>query len=246
METTLAIILNHNLPELTDELYEAIARETWSDCDLVVLDNGSDSDKVSQYTRVRLAENRFFGGAINRAFALVLESKTYSHLLFLNNDLVLETPRLLDHLRKAIAEGYKLVSPSIAGHCAWPQMRRLTQSNVRVVPWVDFVAPLFHRNFIEHVRSFDDRLAWGWGQDVLSGLVCEEQNWRVGVCDDASVFHLGRQTLERGRLRINGRTCSTSEYRQYAFDAMVEYFTAIGEAEDLNRLRDAAAKYRYP
>jgi GT2 family glycosyltransferase len=244
MTRSLVLILNHDLPAPTDALYEQLAGQSAGECDLLVMDNGSLPDKVSKYTGLRLEENALFGGALNEAFDLLLRSPHYDSLLFLNNDLVVETPNLVATLRAALAHGHMLVSPSIRGHCAWPQMRRWTLREIRPVTWVDFIAPMFQRRFVEHVGRFDSGLAWGWGQDVLSGLICEELGWSIGVCDSASVFHIGRMT-SRNVAVVRGRRISVEQYRREATEAMTSYFASIGRMDDLQRLRENAATYRY-
>ncbi len=86
---TLAVILHYNTPQYTDVLYEMLEPERREgNYDLVVIDNGSDPGKESKYSTYRSNENIFFGGGLNAAMELTLESKDYDSLLFLNSDLI--------------------------------------------------------------------------------------------------------------------------------------------------------------
>ena len=85
---TLVSILNHNLPEYTDYLYDNLSPYQSNIYDLIVIDNGSSSEKISKYTTHTLDSNSYMGGGFNAAMQLVLSSDEYDSLLFLNNDLI--------------------------------------------------------------------------------------------------------------------------------------------------------------
>ena len=86
---TLAVIYNHNMPEMTDKLWESLEPYKKDDYDLILIDNGSKPEGISQYTTHETGQNTYFGGALNIAFQFFLESGEYDSLLSLNNDLIL-------------------------------------------------------------------------------------------------------------------------------------------------------------
>lgn len=49
MKSIATIILNRNLPEATDKLYEHLIKYDGADTDLYVLEAGSDNNKLSKY-----------------------------------------------------------------------------------------------------------------------------------------------------------------------------------------------------
>jgi len=49
MKSIATIILNRNLPEVTDKLYEHLAKYDGAETDIYVLEAGSDKDKLSKY-----------------------------------------------------------------------------------------------------------------------------------------------------------------------------------------------------
>lgn len=202
MSKTLAIILNHNLPELTDALFSELAANKDASYDLEVMDNGSKPQYVSSNTSIAFERNLFWGGALNEAFKLVLRNPVYDSLLFLNNDLEVNGKVFVKCLREALfGEGYAIVSPCIAGKAApWPQMQNWGSAGTRRVKWIDNQAPLFHRKLIEAIGQFDPALYFGWGQELICYDVCCDRNWSIGVCDHLSVIHYKKQTFERGRL----------------------------------------------
>ena len=197
--TTLAVILNYDLPEATDVVYEALAPHCGDAVDLRVLDNGSPPGGRSRYTADETGENLYFGGGLNWAFARMLAHPEYEHLLFLNNDIVLHGPRFVSTLVAAARAGdHAIVSPCILhpgrAQNFWPTMHNWGHRSPRRVEWVDFTAPLVHRRVVEAIGQFDDGLLPGYGYDLLCGMVCADRGWSLAVCDFVPIVHAESST----------------------------------------------------
>lgn len=236
---TLAAILHYNTPECTDALYRQLEPFQRDDYDMIVIDNGSDADRRSQYATHVLPTNRRFGGGLNYALELVLDQPNYDSLLFLNNDLIVHGDGFVRTLRAAFDADPKLaiVSPSVIqpaeAQCPWRTMANWHRPGVRYVPWADFQCPMFRRSFVELVGQFDERLSWGWGQDLWSGMLCRQHDLRIGVMDIACVVHLGSYTADR----------ESPNFQSEAWDEMARYFGDLGLLDEVNAMRQAAANY---
>jgi len=207
MTKTLAIILNHNLPELTDNLYESLVNFQGDDYDLVVMDNGSDGNMRSKYTSIQLEKNIFWGGALNIAFQHILDRPQYDSLLFLNNDLEVNGEIFVRALRHELFKNdFAIVSPCIAGKPnPWKQMLNWGCKRTRIVKWIDNQAPLIHRKLIEAIGQFDESLYYGWGQELVCYDVCEDRGWKIGVCDRITMLHFAKQTILQDKLIMPDR-----------------------------------------
>lgn len=201
---TLAVILNHNLPEVTNWLYYTLKPHQNELFDLIVIDNGSRPDLIPRYAQVRLQENLYWGGALNVAFQMVLDNPMYDSLLFLNNDIDLTPEIFVRTLRDELfIQDFVLVSPCIAGRAApWKQMQNWGSRETRIVKWIDMQAPLFHRKLIEKIGQFPAELYYGWGPELICFDICQEMKWRTGVCDHVSIIHTGKQTIKQSRLFV--------------------------------------------
>ena len=71
---TLAVIYNHNMPQITDSLWESLEPYKRDDYDLILIDNGSKPEGKSKYTTHETGQNTYFGGALNIALQFFLES----------------------------------------------------------------------------------------------------------------------------------------------------------------------------
>ena len=242
---TLAVIYNHNLPEATDQLFESLHQPKNQSYDLIVLDNGSTEEGKSKYTTYETGQNTYFGGALNLAMELFLKNKQYDSLLSLNNDLYVHGYNFVNSLRKVMfEENYKIVSPCVLqakkDQVKWKYMHCWNSLQVREVKWVDFQAPLLHRDLVEKINQFSLDLIYGWGQDVYSGIVCEQNDWKVGVLDSVPVIHYSAQTYKEGKSDLDLQT-----YCQNAERGMATFFQKNNLINTFYNFRELSANYSY-
>ena len=238
---TLVVIYNHNLPGMTDNLWEALYPHRRNDYDMILIDNGSKEDGKSKYTTHETGQNTYFGGALNIALDYFLSSNEYDSLLSLNNDLVVQGNNFVRSLKKELVGDYKIISPCVLqneNQCKWKYMHCWNSTKVRDVKWVDFQAPLLHRDFIEKVKQYPDELMYGWGQDALSGMICEDNGWKVGVVDWCPLIHYSAHTYKEGKSDLN-----LTEYCQRAEGGMFKYFMDKGLMDKFNKYRELSANY---
>lgn len=202
MSKTLAIVLNHNLPEYTTWVYYWLNKFADDSVQVIVMDNGSKPELVSKYAQVKLPKNIFWGGALNVGFRMVLENPDYDSLLFLNNDIEFTPDIFISTLRRAMFDhDLAVVTPCIAGkQQPWRQMQNWGSSLPREVRWIDMQAPLIHRKLIEAIGQFPEALQIGWGQELICYEVCRDRGWKIAVLDHLSMIHYGKQTLMQSKL----------------------------------------------
>jgi len=237
MLKTLVIVLNHNLPDLTNWLYYSLKKFQDNTHDIMVMDNGSKPHLVPPYSQIRLKENVFWGGALNEAFRLVIGNPDYDSLLFLNNDIEVTPEIFVKSLRNELFKNdFAIVSPCIAGKpMPWRQMQNWGSTTPRVVNWIDNTAVMFHRKIIETIREFPAELYIGWGQEMICYDVCIEKHWKTAVCDHIAILHYGKQTLLQNQLfakegsqdnSVTGedKNISWDEFKTLAMKTRDDYF----------------------
>jgi len=254
---TLAIILNHNLPEFTDRLFQNLEPFQADIYDLRVMDNGSRPEYVSKYTTIKLPNNIFWGGALNEAFSLILENPNYDSLLFLNNDLEVTGEIFVEALRNELfCNNYAIVTPCIAGDPRpWKQMQNWGSKSTRQVRWIDNQAPLFHRKIIEKIKKFDKVLNYGWGQEFICFEICVENGWKIGVCDHITMLHYAKQTILQKRVStaldmtvpVNKKeSVDWKEFEEKAMSSYVSYFIEHPlKYDSFDNLREYGLYYSY-
>ena len=235
-------ILNYNLPTHTDVVYECLEPYKNNLYDIMVMDNGSPEGGKSKYTTHETEQNCYFGGGLNLAFQATLDGG-YDYLLMLNNDIIFHGQKFVQSLVRVAEEGYSMVSPCILHpdkeQNYWPVMHNWGQKNPRPVRWIDFTAPLIHRRVIEEVGQIDDKLMLGYGNDHYCAMVCEDNGWKLAVCDYIPIIHMNYTTL-----KLNKGDMKAEEFHPTADRNQFEYFTEIGEYGRLMERRNYAKSYR--
>jgi GT2 family glycosyltransferase len=241
---TLVTILNHNLPEYTNFLYNSLKPYENDLYDVVVLDNASNPEGKPSIVHFETEKNCYFGGAMNLMFEYILENKEYDSLLFLSNDVLLHGHNFVKTLRKEMFEqDYTILSPSVIQvrleQDMWRQMFNYGTQNVRQVPWVDFMSPLIHRRLIEEIKQFDMSMIYGWGLDIYSGIVCERKDWKIGIVDYLTAVHLVAKTTKEGKSDI-----TLEQYCQLAQGGMDHFFSINGLDNEKYRMMNLAQNYK--
>jgi hypothetical protein len=240
---TLVAILQYNTFELTDSLYETLNPYKEDVYDLIVVDNGSHPYKRSKYTTHFLEENNFYGGGLNAILGLFLESPEYDSVMVLNNDIICHGHDYVKTLKQEMIDNdLMIISPCVlephtGEQTYWKPMRPWNTGRTRIVPWVDYQAPLLRREFVEKAYPFDPQLNYGWGQDHLSGIICDDNGWKIGVCDKVPVIHLISQTLKQNPNEL-------SNVNSLAGRNMFEYFKRTGNFSRFIEIRDNSINYK--
>jgi GT2 family glycosyltransferase len=216
--------LNHNLPDLTDNLVMQLKRDSYFDahCELMVLDNGS-SEPLARSTTHRLDENIFFGGGFNIVLDYFLNETDHEWLYFLNNDLIFHGPSFLTtSVTNAIKAEAMVYSPAVINasveQCHWKQMWNWGQG-LRSVKWIDFQCPLIHRTVLKQIQHFPEELVYGWGLDFYTGCITEQHGIKTVVDDTNTICHLNSQTFKQNKINIG-----VSEFCRNAETNMNNYF----------------------
>ena len=220
--------LNHNLPTLTDNLVEQLKRDPYFEkCELMVLDNGS-KESLAKSTTHRLEQNVFFGGGFNVALDYFLNETKHEWLYFLNNDLIFHGPSFLTtSIETATATLADVYSPSVINasieQCHWKQMWNWGKG-VRPVKWIDFQCPLIHRRVLEKINHFPDELIYGWGLDLYTGCITEQNEWKTVVDDNHTICHLNSQTFKQNKIDIGIDTfCRNAETNMFQYFMNSDY-----------------------
>jgi hypothetical protein len=237
----LLVTLNHNLPELTDNLVNQLKRDHLiSECEIMVIDNGS-SEPLAKSTTHRLEYNIFFGGGLNSAIEYFL-STTHDYMYFLNNDLIFHGTNFIStSYHEAKTSDAALYSPSIINasidQCHWKQMWCYNKG-LRPVKWIDFQAPLFRRDLLEIIKEYPMELLYGWGNDLYTGCITEKYNLKTIVSDTNVICHLNSQTFKQNKINIG-----IEEYCRGAEKNMFDYFNNSEYREQFYELRTYGEKY---
>jgi GT2 family glycosyltransferase len=243
MNKSLVAILHYNSFNFTDTLYEMLKPYEDEDYDLIVIDNGSDENKTSKYSTFRIKENVYYGGGLDVTMNYFIENKQYDSMILLNSDLIIHGYNFIKSLKKELFSDDKLMLVSGCvlqpeqSQCHWKMIHNWGHKNIRHVPWVDYQCCLLKRELVETIEGFGSK--FGWVQDVMTGIICEDKGWKIGVCDWLPVIHFGN-----GSVKANSDKPIISQYNQLAEQEMVQYFKDKGLWGRFLDLRQKAEHYK--
>jgi hypothetical protein len=241
MSKSLVAILHYNTVQYTDALYEMLKPYERDDYDLIVINNGSDSDKVSKYTTYSSDINTGYGGGLDMSLKLFIDSPEYDSFTLLNSDLIIHGYNFINTLRKLLfsKEDLMIVSPCVIqptpNQCFWKQMHNWNATELRYVPFVDFQCAFMKRQLAEKIGEFGSH--YGWVQDLMTGIICEDNKWKIAVCDWTPIVHIGNVTVKTNP--------SLSNYNILAQQEMDQYFINKNLVERANQLKFKSISYKY-
>lgn len=249
MKKTAAIILNHNLPEETDRLYELLKPYERDDYRLIVLENGSSQEGMSKYAEYRTEKNMYYGGGYNAALNLVLGSDEFDSLIVINNDVLLYPQEFIRTLRSEMFLGenninYDIVSPCVYNLFTpmhWSTMFNWGSPFIRDVPFIDFQCALVSKRLLNEVKSIDYDLIYGWGVDVLFSIVAKKNNWKIGVLDRLFVIHNDSLTTRKNAVK----NMTTEQYWENARIGEENFFKKSNLKNEYFLTKDSGKKYEH-
>ena len=236
--------LNHNVPDLTDNLIHQLKKDPiTNDMEFMVVDNGS-SEPLAKHTTHKLETNTYFGGGFNVILEYFL-STGHDYLAMLNNDLIFHGYNFVSNVLSEMKENDSAVySPSVINaeisQCNWKQMYNWGSNTVREVRWIDFQCPILRRDICEIIHQYPDKLVYGWGLDFYTGVMAETHGLKTHVSDKQAVAHLNSQTFRRGKINIGVEEfCKRAEFGLY------DYFSTSDYNELYYDLRNWGEDYEY-
>jgi hypothetical protein len=237
--------LNHNLPDLTDNIVEQLKRDVdFQNHQMIVIDNGS-KENLAKHTTHQIEENIFFGGGFNVIMDYFLNQTNEDYLVVFNNDLIFHGYNILTNMLTEMKENDLAVySPSIINadmsQCHWKQMYNWGTNSVRQVKWIDFQCPILRRDVCEIIKEYPQELIYGWGLDFYTGLITEKNNLKTGVSDNVTICHLNSQTFKQDKINIG-----VEDFCQKAEMGMHNYFSRQSDYQDYIDLRTYGENYKY-
>lgn len=161
MKTIATIILNRNLPDVTDALYEFIQKQNSTITDIYVTESGSDQDKLSRYCTwwADWEEARKHGLRVARGFNYALSQlwnenrfSQYDYFFMITNDSEFEDKPVVDILSEEMRQHPKV---GILTPCCrrWGERSLIGNDNTKYFWDVNNVAYMMRREFILDVME---------------------------------------------------------------------------------------------
>ena len=161
MKSIATIILNRNLPEVTNKLYEHLIKYDGDETDIYVLEAGSDKDKLSKYCTWYANSDeiikqglRYSRGMNYALLQLYTEKKweQYEGFFLITNDTEFSNSKTLKPLVEVLKEHQKI---GILSPCSsrWGEKLLLQKDDTKYFWFIHNNALLLRRTFIESIME---------------------------------------------------------------------------------------------
>ncbi len=200
---TAVVILHYGDPDMTAGLYACLcAADPQRTRDIFVFDNHAPRPFAGAWLRAEC--NLYWAGALERALSAV-RGLGYTHLWFLNNDIVFETPApLLGRAEARITRMQHSIgpvgiyAPAVTRNPYHVHMVEDPRFQYRKVAFVDGIAPLINLECWQAVGGVDyvDN-PYGYGVDIWFSLQARDAGWPVVVDHGLVVRHAYHSTARK-------------------------------------------------
>jgi hypothetical protein len=161
MKSIATIILNRNLPDVADKLYEHLIKYDGDETDIYVLEAGSDDDKLSKYCTWYANSDEIinyglrYSRGMNYALLQLYKEKKweqYEGFFLITNDTEFSNLKTVKPLIEILKEHQKI---GILSPCSlrWGEKLLLQKEQTKYFWFINNNALLLRRNFIENIME---------------------------------------------------------------------------------------------
>ncbi len=162
MKKIAVLILNRNLPKVTDKLYETILRNNKKLVDIFIIDSGSNKKNISKYTTWRLASKEIlkkglrYGRGMNYGLLQLWKEQKfekYNAFLLITNDTEFPDSKIINKLQTILSKHKKV---GILSPCSksWGEKIYLKKEKTKYFWFIHNSCFLLRKDFIKDVANF--------------------------------------------------------------------------------------------
>jgi hypothetical protein len=207
MKSIATIILNRNLPEVTDNLYEHLVKYDGTETDIYVLEAGSDKDKLSKYCTWHANSDEIvnqglrYSRGMNYALLQLYKEKKwkqYEGFFLITNDTEFSKSKTLKSLLEILKEHQKI---GILSPCSsiWGEKLLLQKEDTKYFWFIHNNAFLLRRAFIESIMEtekadylnfiFDGNNFRGYFSEIELIAKAYSNNWAAAITSKVFAEH---------------------------------------------------------
>lgn len=225
----IGLILSYNNPEMTDRLVRNIKEVFKTNFEFIVLDNGSDKDKKSEFSTHFIEKNVRMTGGFNHGISIIeKEYPDYDGIWFFTNDCFFyDTGRCPLENVKYFLEKYPQIgilhpSESNEVEVCYDVKHDSTIDGAKIVVEYDIVCPVFTKQAIKAMGGrFNPAFYQGWGSDHESSYIVRKSGLLVVIDHQLKIGHNTSSTYDKGLDKLHPNRAS------YYNAAMSEMHTVL-------------------
>lgn len=221
------IILNRNLPDVTDRLYESVARNNEGQTDIFVVESGSEKDKRSKYCTYwanweeSLESGLRYPRGFNYGLSKLFEEgrfRNYDYFFLLCNDSVFEDKPIISTLVREMERHPRV---GILSPCSdeWGERKLLKADDTKYFWYINHIAWFVRREYIESIMEtdkptymnflYDGENFRGYESDIELVVKGYANDWaaaittKVKVVENEDLLHKRFQVMKTDEFGVN-------------------------------------------
>ena len=220
-------IVNYNMVEKADKLYEYIVQKVKYPIDIYLIDNGSDLMKPSKYTNVFIEKNCQTTGGWLRAFQEA-DKKPYRYFaymfLFTSLEFTSKSKDPVSSMIKIFTKHKDAVGviPSISKDSIvyWEHLKNRGSHDFRRTWFIDNIASIWKADWLDRIGRINKDLIYAYGIDVEMCYLARKQNKSIWIDENIEV----KKITDIG-YKMNRMNMTAEDRRKLAWDNTVEVFS---------------------
>lgn len=214
---TATIILNRNLPDVTDNLVNHINKYDGELTDIFVIEAGSDDNNLSKNMTWHIndeftkAHGLRYPRGLNLAIKKLYEENklnNYDSIFFITNDTILQNQKTIEPLRRSLIDHDKI---GILSPCAkdWGEKIILKNEKIKYFWFIHSHAYFIRKNFIDDLCTYDDNYInllfdgnnfRGWGLETELIAKGYANNWASAITNEVIIEENNSLLIEKSDL----------------------------------------------
>lgn len=220
-------IVNYNMPEKTNSLYEYLIKNVKYPIDVYIVDNGSDLVPPSKYTNVRIKKNKQTMGGWMKAFQEA-DKKLYKYFaymfLFTSMEFTVKSKDPISSMIEKLKEDHDAVAviPAISkdSDIYWEHLKNRGSNNFRRTWFVDNIASLWRAEWLDRNGRVNKDLVYAYGVDVEMCWKARKAKKSIWIDERIEV-----QKITDVGYKMNRMNMSAEDRRKLAWENTVEVFS---------------------
>lgn len=201
-------IVNYNMPERSDALYERLEKYTRWPIDIYLIDNGSDIKEPAINTNVFIKENvQTCRGWLEGLNFVKANKKRYFAYMFLitsaslidDRDIVTPMVKFLIKNKDAVGIHPSLTKDSTTN---WKHLHNRNTNKPRRTWMIDNIASMYRSDWFDNIGWFDKRLIYAWGIDLETCYIARKNNKTIWVDDRLQIEKITNIGYKMNRMNM--------------------------------------------
>jgi hypothetical protein len=217
-------VVNYNMPEKTDSIYEYLIKNSSYPIDIFIIDNGSNLKTPSKYTNVFIKNNIQTTGGWLKGLE-ESDKKPYKYFAYMfiitstkftsrSKDPVTPLVKTLRKKKNAVGVHSALSKDSTT---YWEHLKNRGTKKLRRTWFIDNIASMYRADWFNKIGRFNKNLIYAHGIDIETGYLARKQGKSIWIDETIEV-----EKITDIGYKMNRMNMSAEERRKLAWENTVE------------------------